>query len=477
MNQIIKNQIQDADLIVGVPDRRAITSPANGAKHLPTDWGSVAEEFQQQTGCRVLWRREGFYVYDHLTGAYRLFSERELGARVGAFMKKSATVRYSLSAERNVVGALRATTDLSLMPPVFLSSGASAAGWISMRNGLVNVEAAARGEQVVLREHTSDYFSTIALPYDWVPAAECPRFKQFLESSVPDEASREMLQMLAGLLLVPDTRYQVFWILYGDGGCGKSTFLSILREMLGRDNVCSISLADLNEKFTKGELALKLANLVDDSPTVADGYRSSMAGIEGELKKITGGMAVIKVERKGQDPDTTRTVLSRCVYCQNPPLPPFADRSDGLWRRIRLIPFPKRFDGTKDQDPQLAAYIIAHELPGVLRWAIEGLGKLRKLNQFPQSPAGMAIITEHRESCDKEQLFLLDHCKVVPGKSTGSAGLYAAYKEWCEAGGYQWRNRSKFKQDVLRIFPGVTYCVERKGAFVYRVYKNLDSLY
>ena len=456
-------------------DRRTITSPVNGTKHTSIDWGTVAEEFRQQTGTVTLWRREGFYVYDKKRGVYRLYSDRELAALVGAFLKsgKSSTARYSLNAERNLVGALRATNDLSLLPPVFLSNGKSAAGWIAMRNGLLDVEAAARGEPVALRPPSSDFFSTLALPYDWNPEAECPRFLHFLESSVPDEESREMLQMLAGLLLVPDTHFQVFWILFGDGGCGKSTFLTILRELVGRENVCSVSLADLNEKFTKGELALKLANLVDDSPTVADGYRSSMAGIEGELKKITGGMAAIKLERKGQDPDTTRTVTARCVYCQNPPLPAFADRSDGLWRRIRLIPFPKRFDGTPEQNPRLADDIIAEELPGVLCWAIEGLGKLRKLKQFPQSPAGAAIIEEHRFNCDKEKQFLEECYCYMPEWFTSSADLNAQYKEWCENNGCGRKNSSNLKQDVLRVFPGVKYGVFRRYGGQQRGYQGL----
>lgn len=397
-----------------------------------------------------------------------------VSAFLPAALPNGQTVKCSANAERNILVALRATDQLDLLPSCFLSTGTSATGWIAMRNGLLDIEAAARGEPVVLHPHTPDFFSTIALPYDWTPEAECPRFLHFLESSVPDEESRGMLQMLAGLLLVPDTHFQVFWILFGDGGCGKSTFLTILRELVGRENVCSVSLADLNEKFTKGELALKLANLVDDSPTVADGYRSSMAGIEGELKKITGGMAAIKLERKGQDPDTTRTVTARCVYCQNPPLPAFADRSDGLWRRIRLIPFPKRFDGTPEQNPRLADDIIAEELPGVLRWAIEGLGKLRKLKQFPQSQAGMDIIAEHREDCDKEKQFLMERYRFALEGFVPSAYLNADYKNWCEENGSGRKNSAHLKQAVLRVFPGVKYGVFRHNGVQQRGFQRLD---
>ena len=409
MNPELQKQLNAADSAMTAnseaqpPERdgRAMTSPENGKKHRATDWGKVAEEYQSMTGRKILWRKEGFYEYDPRTGAYRLNTEKEIGARVGAFLRNGGSleqVAYSLNAERNTVGALRATENLSLVPPVFLDTGQDAAGWIDMRNGLLDVEAAARGGRVVLRDHTPNFFSTYALPYDWHPDAACPRFMRFIEEVQSEEDGRAMCQMLAGLLLVPGTSFQVFWILYGDGGCGKSTYMNIVREMIGRDNVCRVPLADFTDKFTVGLLTQKLANLVDDSPTV-DGYRNSMTGIEGILKEVTGGRATMKLEPKGVDADTGRLVTARCVFCQNPPLPPFTDRSEGLWRRLRIITFPKRFDGADGQNPRLAEEIIAEELPGVFVWAVRGLGALRPLRQFPQGAAGAAIIAEHRATC------------------------------------------------------------------------------
>lgn len=466
MNPILENAVSDAkrtmeDKREAQPpdvDGRAATSPENGKKggRPAVDWGAVAEDFMAKTGCRAIGRKEGTYLYNPATGAYRLHSPRELEIVAGGYLRAGgAGVSYSANGERNLAGALRATDgNVTLAPPVFLSTGQSAAGWIAMRNGLLDVEAAARGESVVLREHTSDFFSTYALPYDWNPAAPCPRFMRFVEEALPETDGRDMLQMLAGLLLVPDTSFQVFFILHGDGGCGKSTALSILREMVGRENVCRVPLADFTDKFTVGQLTQKLANLVDDSPIV-DGERFSIAGIEGILKEVTGGRATMKFEPKGVDADTSRLVTARCVFCQNMQLPPFADRSEAIWRRLRVIPFPNRFDGTPGQNPKLAETIIAEELPGVFVWAVGGLGRLRLLRQFPQSAAGAAIIAEHRATCDREKTFLVDRFKVLNGAFTPSGDIYPAYAEWCRAEGYYPKNSGNFKLEVLRVFPGV----------------------
>lgn len=487
MNPTLEKQMRAADAAMDAhgetqpneTDGRAVTSPANGKKggRPAVDWGLLAEDFMAKTGCRAIGRKEGTYLYNPAIGAYRLHSPRELDIVAGGYLRGcGAGIPYSANGERNLAGALRASDgNLSLVPPVFLSTGRSAAGWIAMRNGLLDVEAAARGESVVLLDHTPDFFSTYALPYDWNPTAPCPRFMRFMEESQPDAGGRDMCQMLAGLLLVPDTSFQVFWILYGDGGCGKSTYMAIIREMLGRDNVCRVPLADFADKFKVGNLTQKLANLVDDSPT-ADGMRNSMNGIEGALKEATGGRATMNFEPKGVDADTSRLVTARCVFCQNPPLPYFVDRSEGLWRRLRVIPFPVRFDGTAARNPHLAEEIIADELPGVFAWAVRGLGRLRPLGGFPQSAAGEAIIAEHRATCDREKTFLGDRYTYSPGAFTPSSVIFAAYKEWCGEEGYSAKGGGNFVQEVRRVFPRVEHVKMRWMGQQKRGFLNLATV-
>lgn len=470
MNPQLAKQFDEADKTMsenGEADRRAETSPENGKKggRAPIDWGALAEDYMSKTGRIIRWRKEGSYEYNPDTGAYRLLTRAEAEAHAGGFLRGGgASVLYSVNAEKNLAGALRASSDnLHLVPPVFVSTGQSAEGWIAMHNGLLNVEAAARGEVDVLRDHTPDFFSTYALPYDWNPQATCPKFLRFIEEAQPDEEGRAMCQLLAGLLLVPDTSFQVFFVLYGDGGCGKSTYMSILREMLGRENTCRVPLADFADKFKVGNLTTKLANLVEESPTV-DGLHNGMASIEGILKEATGGRATMNFEPKGVDADTSRLVTARCVFCQNPPLPPFVDRSEGLWRRLRVIPFPCNFYDTEHPEKVnagLAGEIIAEELPGVFAWAVRGLGMLRDCKMFPQCTAGAAIVAEHRGTCDRERTFLEAKYCQMNGQYYPIGKVHSAYKSWCQKKGYQPKGEANFKQEVRRVFPGVIETIQR----------------
>lgn len=466
MNPELAKQLEAAGKTMnenGEMDRRAETSPGNGRKggRPPIDYGALAEMYKAKNETVVRWYNGEFYEYDKARGVYVRYTERAAGARVGAFLKSGpvlqpgcAPISYTSNAERNVVGALRATYDMGLAPPAFISTRKSAAGWFAMSNGLLDVEAAARGAAGALHPHTPDFFSTYALPFEWNPEARAERFMGFLADVQPVEDGRAMLQMLAGLLLVPDTCYNVFFILQGEGGCGKSTYLKIVGAMLGADNVCSVPLSMFAEKHTTHRLTRTLANLVEDSPTADASRGFSLVGIEGVLKQVTDG-GLLHVEPKGVDP-WEAPATARCVFAQNGPLPQFADRSNGIWDRLRVVPFPVRMRDTEGQNPHLAQEIIAEELPGVFAWAVRGLGQLRQLKRFPQCEAGTAMIAEHRATCDREKTFLEERYKEMNGQFTPSGDMYAAYKAWCFAEGYQPKNSGNFKQEVQRVFPGAT---------------------
>ena len=439
------------------PDRRAVTSPQNGAAHKETDWKLAAQEFVSKTGHAVQWRREGFYVYEPKIGAYRPRTDKELGAMISAFLPAALpngqTVKCSANAERNILVALRATDNLDLLPPCFLSTGKPAGGWVAMHNGLLDIEAAARGEPIQPLRHSADFFSTFARPFDWEPDAQCPMWENLLAEAAPDPENRDMLQMLAGLALTDDVNYQVFFDLYGSGNNGKGVYKAVLQALIGLENICRIPLSDFTEKFVVGELTQKRLNMVGDTETAdtATRYRP-MGALEGILKEVTGGVdATMKLEPKGVQADTARPVTARCVFLTNT-LTPWIDRTNAIWRRWRLIPFTVTIPEEKI-DKDLANKIISQELPGVFAWAVRGLGKLRQHRTFPQSKAGQAIKDGHREVCDREGSFLRERYEVVQGGSIEVQAVYSAYRSWCEENGIQGiLTKQNFSPHVLRVF-------------------------
>lgn len=468
-------------------DGRSKTSAKNGEGHKETDWKLAAAEFVARTGRAVEWRREGFYVYEPKKGAYRSRTDKELGAMVSAILPmdlpNGQVVKCSANAERNILVALRAGERLDLVPSCFLSTGKSAGGWVAMSNGLLDIEAAA---DAAAREEpspgllpfTPDFFSTFSRPFPWDPEAVCPRWQKFLEEVAPDPQNRTMLQMLAGLLLVEDTRYQVFFDLYGTGANGKGVYKETLQKLIGLENICRVPLPDFTEKFVVGELTQKRVNFVGDAETVDGSRKFSMGALEGILKEVSGGRdATMKLEPKGVQADTARRVKARCVFLTNS-LTPWVDRTNAIWRRWRLIPFTVTIPEER-MNLDLSEQIAADELPGIFRWAVVGLGALHKLRSFPQSDAGAKIIAEHRDACDRERAFLLEEYEVVPGGFVSSLQVYSEYRTWAAESGLKGiLAEPNFRKNVFRVFgpevkAGRKYFADGSANKQKRAYLNL----
>src|SRR5690606_27235032 len=111
---------------------------------------------------------------------------------------------------------------------------------------------------------TSRHFTTVAMPYDFDPEAECPLWAETIEGILPRYRPRgrsgrhrpvrdhriEVLQEFMGYSLLADTtKFEKFLVLVGSGANGKSTIMSTWVELLGRENVSHVPLDGLSSEF------------------------------------------------------------------------------------------------------------------------------------------------------------------------------------------------------------------------------------
>ena len=444
-------------------DRRRETSPENGKKGgREAVTKDVADAFIVAMGNPFPFKKHRGKWYRYHGGIYAPLTGDDMDSHVMLFLRNTcppyATRNMTANVIANLVAGDVAGVESRHSMPCWLPSGDDAAGWMAMSNCLVNVEGLARNmgggavaPEAVIRPHTHELFSTFALPYPYDPEATCPKWTEYMEGVQHDPKMRELLQMLFGLLLVPECGYEVFFILYGEAGCGKTVLLHVLENVIGTENVCVLPLSKFAEKHSTHLLTENLANILGDLPT-NDGHDGSLRAIEGILKDTVSG-GLLSCERKNQEPYKAHAI-ARCVFATNS-LPTFTDRSNGIWDRLRVIPFDVRFRGTEKQNPHLKEEIVAAELPGVFLWAVEGLGMLRKLRQFPRGPRGAEIEARHRADCDHERTFLLDRYAVRNGAFIESQTVYQAYQNFCRDSGYKTKGIANFNAEVRRVFPSV----------------------
>lgn len=186
--------------------------------------------------------------------------------------------------------------------------------------------------------------SKIATPYK--PNAEKPKDfdvdEWFSSLACGDEEVATLLwQMINEATNSNYTRGKV-GILYGpSGNNGKSTYLALAMNVIGRENVSTLKPPEFGEKFKVSQINGKVANFGEE---ISDAYIDDIHNL---MCIATGDP--ITVEEKGKPPFT---LISKafCVFSGNSL--PRTRNKDGWGRRALIIPFYADFSGQVN-DPRI----------------------------------------------------------------------------------------------------------------------------
>lgn len=297
---------------------------------------------------------------------------------------------------------------------------------INVANGLLDWRAG------ILRPHSPDLVTTVRIPVQWDPGARCSLIDAFLAEAVTP-AVVPFFEEIVGLLLIPETRYRKAVLFTGPTGTGKSTALTVIRNLLGQANVSAIGLQALSDdRFKVAELHGKLANICADID-----YRASKSS--GTFKQITGGTDLITGERKYQSPFAFLPT-ARLLFSANEP-PASADQSDAYFARWLVVPFDHVPD-TRDLflDAKLSD---PSELSGLLVKAVAGLQRLQARGAFDIPTAASNALRNYRAAVDSIAAFFAEECLVGPRRQMRCSAVYAAYQAWCASHGERYPQRDQ----------------------------------
>lgn len=442
----------------------------------PTDYAGLTKAYFEQAkdgdgNPKLRQWRKGWYLFNGR--CYQRYESDEFEKILMGWLQEPETAEeyhYQPTANvcRNLLANLASTRYCGLAAadiavPWWLKDNRSAAGWMATGNCLINIEQAAANHLAALEEDggyiapaavrqytrplTADLLTTFALPYEYDAAADCPRFRSWLGTTLPDPEVQEALLMMMGLCLVPDTSYNVCFFLAGEGGTGKSTFQAILEALVGAANVCSVALLDFEDKFKQWKLADHLVNIVGEMPT--DDPQGRLRYLEGFFKDSISGGAV-NYEKKHENACEAKAI-ARHVFATNQ-LPIFFDKSEGIWDRLIIIPFEQRFRNTACEIRDMKRNIIDNEMPGVLNMALTGLAKLRRHTRFPEPARCAEVKGEHRNRCDFDSMYLRDYYAAVEGAETIFSKAYEHYNTILIKNGLRGRSAPTFEAAIGRVY-------------------------
>jgi len=288
---------------------------------------------------------------------------------------------------------------------------------------------------------------TKALGASYDPAATCPRWEAFVKEIFGgNEALIQYIKRAVGYSLTGSMKEQCFFFLHGSGANGKSTFLAVLRAIMGEyasQASFSTFLVQRSDKVRNDLAALAGVRLIT-AGEAEEGAKFSMQVI----KAWTGGDPITARFLFGED-FTFRPVGKLWLAANTKPA--IAERTHAAWRRVHLIPFTVTIPRGQ-QDPDLEAKLL-EELPGILNWVLEGLKDYHLQGLAPPEEVTKATAAYRKEN-DSLQAFIGECCLVGEGYSLKNSILFGEYRAFCLDSGHDPLSQKKFSEE-LRGAPGI----------------------
>jgi putative DNA primase/helicase len=308
---------------------------------------------------------------------------------------------------------------------------------------------------------------TNMIPWDYNPAAENDLVDSTIDKiSCNDPEIRALLEECVGYCFYRRNELGKAFILTGEGANGKSTFIDMIKTMLGDENIASLDLKELGDRFKTAELFGKLANVGDD---IGDEFIANAS----VFKKLVTGERV-SVERKGQDPFEFNN-YSKFLFSANS-IPRMRDKTGAVQRRLTIIPFEARFTKEDDDFRPFIKYDLREQtaVERLILIGIEGLKRVIANNAFTKATKVDVAMKEYEEENNSIISFVnefgLENIENEPTKN-----IYAAYSEYCFVNGLKeaYSNISFSKQIQKRYnFEIISTRLKSENNNVCRVFKK-----
>lgn len=134
-------------------------------------------------------------------------------------------------------------------------------------------------------------------------------------------------------------------------------------------------------------------------------------------------------------------------------LPRVTDRSDGIWRRIQILPFTTAIP-PGERNLKLKTYEYWDpELAGIFNWALIGLKRLMRSGQFTRCESSEIEKQDYKESAQPELQFLEECVVIEEDECCVQKEFHAAYKEWCFDHGFKAMNSKTLSKMCIAHHP------------------------
>ncbi len=325
--------------------------------------------------------------------------------------------------------------------------------YIAFRNGIYNIMT----DEFI--GFSPEYILTNKIDYDYIPDAYSEITDKVLDDlSCHDDSIRDLLEEVVGYTFYRRNELRKAFILIGDKANGKSTYLDMVKTLLGDSNTCALDLGELGDRFKTAELFHKLANIGDD---IGDDFIANPA----IFKKLVSGDR-LNAERKGKDPFDFNSYAKLLFSANN--IPRIKDKSGAVMSRLIIIPFYATFDkNSPNFDPYIKYRLRTDEsMQYLIQVGLDGLKRVLHNQGFTISSKVQKELDEYEISNNPILLFLKEDNKVI---NEPTNQVYKKYVEFCISNSFNPMSNIEFSK-IIRKKLGLNIVNKTINGKKYRIF-------
>ena len=275
----------------------------------------------------------------------------------------------------------------------------------------------------------------------YVDDMPCPLWVSFLDQVfVGDEETIESVQRLLGYTLTGLVTEEVLVICFGYGSNGKSVFNNVVQRIMGGYSRTAppslLAARRADDSSPRNDLAALAGARYVSVNELQAGDRLD----EQVVKQLAGREAIAArfLHKEFFEYLPTFTAWLRTNH-----KPIITGEDDGIWRRLVLTPFQRKFQA-HEQDPQLEAKLM-EERDAILMWMLEGTRKYLE-DGLKLSPRITSEAARYRTESDRIGEFLDDVMEADSGAKLNQQTAFNEWNEWSKANGFRLSSKKSFTQ-------------------------------
>ena len=322
-----------------------------------------ADRFAVNSGVIYEPDEHAFFLYDPSTGLWTLESDEKIMLRIGQDIQEYLSrnkLDFLLKARsaamlRQILSLVRGFAERrNVFDP-------AKRRFIHCGNGVLIHD----GEKWIKRPFSAEFYSRNRTSIHYDPSAGCPRFLKELLAPAMSPEDVELMRIYAGQCLIGYNMSQMFLMLTGTPGGGKSTLVNVIEGLIGRFNCTELRLEHMTERF-------ELQRLIGKTLLTAKDVKSHFMNSPGayKLKALTGN-DTMTAEFKGGNGGKDITGVFNAIITSNTTLRVSLDGDSGAWRR-RMLWIKYDSEAPKEKIADFDKLLLRDEGSGILNWALSG---------------------------------------------------------------------------------------------------------